>query len=119
MQTTWIFRCVLLAAASSTAALAQAQAQMQTQGDPQQLLRTRSLAATCAPCHGSAGRTLSGSVVPGLAGLPAPYIAEQMKAFKNGARAATVMHQIAKGYSDAQIEQLAGYFAAQTNEGPR
>ena len=35
-----------------------------------------------------------------------------MNAFKNGAREATVMHQIARGYSAAQIEQIAAYFAA-------
>ena len=51
--------------------------------------------------------------MPGLAGLPASYLTDQMTAFKSGARTATVMHQIARGYSDAQIEQLARYFAAQ------
>ncbi len=39
--------------------------------------------------------------------MPAAYLVEQMKAFKSGARAGTVMPQLAKGYSDAQIEQLA------------
>jgi sulfide dehydrogenase cytochrome subunit len=76
-------------------------------------LRTRSLAATCANCHGTDGRAVEGSGVPGLAGLPAGYIVEQMKGFKAGTRQATVMHQLAKGYSDAQIEQLAAYFAGQ------
>lgn len=76
-------------------------------------LRTRSLAATCANCHGTDGRAVEGSGVPGLAGLPADYIVEQMKAFKAGTRQATVMHQLAKGYTDAQIERLAAYFAAQ------
>jgi sulfide dehydrogenase cytochrome subunit len=37
----------------------------------------------------------------------------QLKAFKAGTRPATVMHQLSKGYSDAQIEQIAAYFAAQ------
>ncbi len=77
-------------------------------------LHQRALAATCANCHGSNGRAIEGSTVPGLAGLPANYMVEQMKAFKTGARPATVMHQIAKGYSDAQIEQLGAYFASQT-----
>ena len=36
-----------------------------------------------------------------------------MQAFKSGARAATIMHQIAKGYNDEQIKQLADYFASQ------
>jgi cytochrome subunit of sulfide dehydrogenase len=76
-------------------------------------LNLRSLAATCANCHGTAGRPVSNPAVPGLAGIPAVYMLEQMKAFKSGARAATVMHQLAKGYSDAQIDQLAAYFAAQ------
>ena len=76
-------------------------------------LRQHALAATCANCHGTQGRAVEGAAVPGLAGMPAGYLAEQMKAFKAGTRPATVMHQLAKGYSDAQIEQIAAYFAAQ------
>lgn len=77
-------------------------------------LRSRALAATCANCHGTGGRAVDNASVPGLAGLPAEYLAEQMRAFKAGTRPATVMHQLAKGYSDAQIDQLAAYFAAQS-----
>ena len=36
-----------------------------------------------------------------------------MRAFRDGQRPATVMHQIAKGYSDAQIDAIAGWYAAQ------
>jgi cytochrome c553 len=78
-----------------------------------QALYVASLAATCANCHGSQGRAADGSSVPGLAGLPREHTATQLKAFKAGTRPATIMHQLAKGYSDAQIEQLAAYFAAQ------
>lgn len=77
-------------------------------------LYLRSLAATCASCHGTQGRAEPGSSVVSLAGLQKDYIVAQMKAFQSGARPATVMHQISKGYSDAQIAQIAGYFAAQT-----
>jgi cytochrome c553 len=35
-----------------------------------------------------------------------------MQAFKAGTRPATVMHQIAKGYSDEQIKAIAAWFAA-------
>lgn len=77
-----------------------------------QALYVKSLAATCANCHGTDGRVVQGSTVPGLAGMPKVYMVEQLKAFKAGTRQATVMHQIAKGYSDQQIEQIAGYFAA-------
>ncbi|HEY3074074.1 MAG TPA: c-type cytochrome [Burkholderiales bacterium] len=70
----------------------------------------RSLAATCANCHGTDGRSVTQEVAP-LAGLPREHIAGQMKAFRDGSRPATVMHQIAKGYSDQQIELVADYFA--------
>lgn len=76
-------------------------------------LQRRALAATCANCHGPAGRALPQAEVPGLAGLPAAYLVEQLKAFRDGTRPATVMHQLAKGYTPAQIETLAAYFAAQ------
>lgn len=76
-------------------------------------LQLRSLAATCANCHGTDGRALPGATVPGLAGVPSATLSEQLKAFKAGTRPGTVMGQLAKGYSDAQIEQLAAYFAAQ------
>jgi cytochrome subunit of sulfide dehydrogenase len=77
-------------------------------------LREQALAATCAQCHGTEGRATAGAALPGLAGLPAPYLAEQMQAFKAGARPGTIMPQLAKGYSDAQIAQLAAYFARST-----
>jgi cytochrome c553 len=76
-------------------------------------LHQRALAATCANCHGTSGRAVDGAAVPGLAGMPAAYLVEQMKAFKAGARPATVMHQLAKGFNDAQIESIAAYYAAQ------
>jgi sulfide dehydrogenase cytochrome subunit len=71
----------------------------------------RYVAANCANCHGTMGRT-SGAM-PSLAGLQKPYFVEQMRSFRDGKRPATVMHQIAKGYSDQQIEQLADFFARQ------
>jgi sulfide dehydrogenase cytochrome subunit len=72
----------------------------------------RNLAAACAICHGTEGRAITRDVIP-LAGLPKDHIASQMQAFRDGKRPATVMHQIAKGYTDQQIAQLAAYFAAQ------
>ena len=72
----------------------------------------RNLAAGCAICHGTEGRPVTKDVIA-LAGLPRDHIVTQMKAFRDGKRTATVMHQIAKGYSDAQIDQLAAWFAAQ------
>jgi len=91
----------VLAATASAGALAQ----------DATALRARALAATCAQCHGTDGRAVEGGAVPGLAGLPATYLVEQMNAFKSGARAGSVMPQLAKGYSEAQIAELAAWFA--------
>jgi len=73
----------------------------------------RNLAAGCAICHGTNGAPVAGSTLAPLAGLPKDHIATQMRAFRDGKRPATVMHQLAKGYSDAEIDQLAAWFAAQ------
>lgn len=70
----------------------------------------RVLAATCAACHGTDGK--SHSAMPGLAGLPAPYLVQQMQDFKSGKRDATVMHQHARGYTDEEIQRMANLFAA-------
>ncbi|HZM36580.1 MAG TPA: cytochrome C [Burkholderiales bacterium] len=72
----------------------------------------RSLAATCANCHGPQGHSAT-STVASLAGRPKGEIVAAMQAFKSGAKPATVMHQLSKGYTDEQIEMMAGFFAAQ------
>jgi len=77
----------------------------------QDALRARNLAATCANCHGTNGNAL-GDMRP-LAGLSAERIIAVVADFKSGAQPATVMHQIAKGYTDEQIKLIAGYLAAQ------
>ena len=71
-----------------------------------------SMATACAMCHGSGGMPAAGSTVAPLAGRPAQGTVDAMKAFKEGKRDATIMHQIAKGYSDAEIAAIAAYFAA-------
>ena len=73
----------------------------------------RNLASACAICHGTDGRPAPNAPLIPLAGLPRDHIATQMRAFRDGKRPATVMHQIAKGYNDAQIDAMAGWFAAQ------
>ena len=80
-------------------------------GDPAQQLYTRALAATCANCHGSEGRASEGEPMMRLAGLEQKYISDQMRAFRDGQRQATVMHQLAKGFSNEQIDAIAAYFS--------
>jgi cytochrome c553 len=72
---------------------------------------TRNLAATCANCHNITGKSLTG--MPGIAGRSKESLASALKEFKGGQRPATVMHQLAKGYTDEQLDLIAAYFAAQ------
>jgi cytochrome c553 len=104
MRTRYWAACLAAVPLSISAALAQDAA----------ALRARSLAATCANCHGTDGRA-QGGTVPGLAGRDSGLIASMMREFRDGKRPATVMHQLAKGYTDQQIDTLAAYFAAVKN----
>jgi cytochrome c553 len=106
---------LLAAACAAPAALAQ---EARAPRDAQALY-VASLAATCASCHGTAGRGVPGSRVAPLAGVPAEVFIGQMRAFARGERAATVMHRHARGYTDEQIALMAAYFAAQPAVLPR
>jgi sulfide dehydrogenase cytochrome subunit len=74
----------------------------------------RNLAATCANCHGTNGR--SQGEVASLAGMPADRVVTTLSGYKSGALTGTIMHQIAKGYTDEQIALMAAYFAAQPRQ---
>ena len=71
----------------------------------------RNLAATCANCHGTNGNA-RGDMKP-LAGVSAARIVAQLADFKNNVGAPTIMHQIARGYTDAQVQAQAAIFEAQ------
>ena len=71
----------------------------------------RDVAATCANCHGTNGVSRGG--IESLAGLPRDDIVRKVQEFKAGTKPGTIMPQLAKGYTDAQIELAAGWFAAQ------
>ena len=102
-----------LVAACAVFTLATASASASASAQTKDELYIASVSASCATCHGTLGKAADGSAVVSLAGLSKDYIVAQMAAFKSGARSATVMHQLSKGYSDAQIAMIAGYFAAQ------
>ncbi len=71
----------------------------------------RNLAATCATCHNTTGKSLNG--LPPITRQPRELLMKILKEFKEGKRPATVMHQITKGYTDGQLDSIAAYFAAQ------
>jgi cytochrome c553 len=75
-------------------------------------LQVRSMAASCANCHGTLGVAQPGMET--LAGQTKEDLLKKMLDFKSGKKPATLMHQLSKGYSDEQLEQLASYFSVLT-----
>ena len=71
----------------------------------------RSLAATCANCLGTNGAAQRG--MESLAGVSKDDIVRKLQDYKTGKRPGTIMPQLAKGYTDQQIDVLGGWFALQ------
>jgi cytochrome subunit of sulfide dehydrogenase len=72
----------------------------------------RNLAAQCANCHGTNGKSVA--EVPSLAGQPAATIIQKLKDYRDGKLSASIMHQMAKGYTDDQMALMADYFSKQS-----
>jgi len=68
-------------------------------------------AASCMGCHGAQGIS-NVPTYPNLAGQKAAYTAKQLKAFKSGARKDPTMNAMSKPLSDADIANLAAYYAS-------
>ncbi len=67
--------------------------------------------AVCAACHGANGVSV-GEGIPNLAAQREAYLVAQLKALKAGSRKSEVMNAIASQLGDAQIAELAAYFAS-------
>ena len=65
-------------------------------------------ALSCSGCHGAAGVE-----IPSLSGLSADEITEAMGAFKSGARPATLMNRLAKGFNETETRAIAQWLASQ------
>ena len=90
------------ASASCQAAGSKSSAQLASAG--------KAKAAACAGCHGAEG--VSGNPAwPSLAGLQEAYLVNVLKAYQTGARKDPMMVGPAKGLSEAEIAQLAAYYA--------
>jgi cytochrome c553 len=71
------------------------------------------LAKNCAACHGETG-TGTNPAWPDIAGQKADYVANTLKAFRAGLRKDPMMAGVVRGLSDADISNLAAYYAAQS-----
>ncbi len=68
------------------------------------------MAAGCAACHATTDR--GDGPLRALAGMPRAQVAQAMRAFKSGERPGTVMPQLAKGYTDREIDLIAEAIAS-------
>ena len=77
-------------------------------------IHIRTLAASCAACHGTLGNAVSvqGATyqLPSLAGLDTHYFIAQMLAFKSSKLSPLIMQRHAKGLTIKEIEALSIYF---------
>jgi cytochrome c553 len=77
----------------------------------------REKAAPCSACHGEEGRSTLAEI-PSLAGQPKQFITTQLVMFREGNRKNPVMTVLAVPLSNADINELGGYFAAQAPAPP-
>ncbi len=70
-------------------------------------------ASSCSGCH-AASKTVE-TAVPRLVGRKPVEIVMAMREFKSGARPATVMGRIAKGFNDPETDAIAAWFGAQSD----
>ena len=112
----WFFALLFMTSAAQAAEV------ISSPNDLSNTPHIRTLAASCAACHGTNGNAVSGgNAVTNnsannnfiLAGIDSQYFVAQMLAFKNGTRPATVMHHHAKGLNEDEINLLAIYFSQQ------
>jgi len=71
----------------------------------------RAKARMCVVCHGELGISVLPNA-PHLAGQPEAYVAAQLKAYRGGTRSNEIMSVIAKPLTDAEIADLAAWFAS-------
>ena len=71
----------------------------------------RRQAIACQGCHGMDGLAKMPDA-PNLAAQPATYLERELRAYRSGARRSEVMSVAAKALSDADIANVAAYYAA-------
>jgi cytochrome subunit of sulfide dehydrogenase len=84
-----------------------------TQSALAEVTRGELIAHTCMACHSAEGAGAD-DTIPSLAeGYPRLLMLQNLRAFREGTRAATVMGRHARGYTDEEIELLADFFDQQ------
>jgi len=68
-------------------------------------------AAQCAACHGAAGISPM-DLYPNLAGQKAQYLVKQLNDYRTGARKDPTMQAMVGALSDADVDNLAAFYAS-------
>jgi len=79
----------------------------QAQNQEELKLYQRGLAATCANCHGTDGQGVVGAGMPLINHLSSAELLKKLTDYKTGAVTGTIMPQLAKGYTDEQLQTIA------------
>ncbi len=80
--------------------------------DPHGVSGAAALSSSCSGCHSE-----TGSAIVGLEALSASEMYEKLSFYKRDADGTTVMHRLARGYTDEQIKSISNYLA-QTGDVP-
>lgn len=113
MKTKGFASIVVALAAGCAAGLAGAQQKPAFAGSDLTPAGVRAMAANCAGCHGTDGHAVRVTDDLTLAGMPKGRFVARMVSFRDSkSSSATVMHQLAKGFTDAEIAALADHYAA-------
>ncbi|OFZ66427.1 MAG: hypothetical protein A2V79_08950 [Betaproteobacteria bacterium RBG_16_56_24] len=72
----------------------------------------KSMSSLCQGCHGELGVSLD-ELIPSLAGQYASYIATQLRSYQSGARTHQIMNAMAMTINDAELANIAAFFASQ------
>lgn len=102
---------LLLAGALSALACSPALAQGDAARGQQWASQGDGSGAPCLACHGANGEGNDAGGFPRLAGLDADYLTKQMQDYRSGARVSPIMQPNVDSFSEAQIRDLATYYA--------
>jgi len=68
------------------------------------------IALSCSGCHADEARP----GIPALSGLSSGDLYDSLSSYKRSTDGSTVMHRIARGYSDEELQRLAEHFGEES-----
>jgi cytochrome c553 len=107
-----LLACLTASVAQAEEANKITQAQIDAIVNAQPMPAAQLLGDNCSACHGTKGAEFD-EAMPPLAGMKKEHFVALMKAFRANEFPTIVMHDVAYVFTDAEIEAMGDYFAAQ------